>query len=168
MADEAVIDAFFDEMEQLRAAVQGLGLQMGAKDWDWKVLSRMARAVEKHANNIASASDNEWHREHETTGQEVFTDDQLRYAATARCRCGAGLAYPKEISHRQPAKGFGGAWFCSDVLTNRVPFEEGKHDAGLPFAFYEIKSEEQPSANGRTTRPSHVHYDPHSAAGEGS
>jgi len=77
-------------------------------------------------------------------------DKHLRYASTSRCLCGAGLAYPLN-------SGINGHWECSDILTGRaVPHGESgwkTHTAQLPFAFYEIKSEDQPSANGITTRP---------------
>jgi hypothetical protein len=76
---------------------------------------------------------------------DKFSPDELRYAAASRCKCGAGLAYPKNSSPR-------GSWHCSAILTGTA--ERGtEHDSGFPFAFYEIKSEEQPSANGMTTRP---------------
>ncbi len=77
--------------------------------------------------------------------QDKFSPDELRYAATSRCLCGAGFAYPKNSSPR-------GSWYCSAILTGKA--ERGSsHDSSLPFAFYEIKSEDQPSANGQTTRP---------------
>lgn len=75
----------------------------------------------------------------------------LVYAATSRCPCGAGLAYPTD------ADPFTGAWDCSAILTGAaIPTGQPdavKHTALLPFIFYAIKSERQPSANGRTTRP---------------
>lgn len=79
--------------------------------------------------------------------------DDLIYAATARCPCGAGLAYRKD------AKPFGDTahWDCSAILLGTaVPSgrpDSVEHTAVLPFVFYEIKSEQQPSANGATTRP---------------
>jgi hypothetical protein len=83
---------------------------------------------------------------------DIFTDDELIYAAAARCRCGAGLAYPEGI-------GMGGAWYCADVITARVTTGDGAWDSILakahdckPFLSWEIKSERQPSANGATTR----------------
>lgn len=80
-----------------------------------------------------------------------LTDDELVYAATARCKCGAGLAYPYGI-------GGCGYWDCSEILKGRA-VHSGKpgavqHTARLPFTFYEVKSERQPSARGATTRPS--------------
>lgn len=83
--------------------------------------------------------------------QDKFRLEELRFSATVRCDCGAGLAYPKDI-------GIHGSWDCSDILLGRaIPKgQEGSkmHASPLPFAFYEIKSEDQPSANGATTRPS--------------
>ena len=91
--------------------------------------------------------------------ERVFTDDQLRYAATARCHCGAGLAYAP-TDPGVPGSVFKGPseWDCSDILTGRA-IERGQagavlHDEPAPFAFYEIKSEDQPSARGATTRRS--------------
>lgn len=79
-----------------------------------------------------------------------FALDELIFAATARCSCGAGLAYPKNV-------GMHGAWTCSDILLGRAKPkgdpESKMHDGDLPFAFYEVKSENQPSAGGATTRP---------------
>ena len=73
---------------------------------------------------------------------DKFTPDELCYAADARCRqCNAGLAYPKKC-------GPWGEWRCSEELLNGTRGHET-----YPFTFYEIKSESQPSANGRTTRP---------------
>jgi hypothetical protein len=74
------------------------------------------------------------------------------YAARHRCPCGAGLAYTTD------ADPFSGAWDCAAILTGTaIPSGEPgavEHTARLPFVFYEIKSERQPSAEGATTRPS--------------
>jgi hypothetical protein len=97
----------------------------------------------------------------------LFTDNQLRYAARARCKCGAGLAYPKDPTVRQvkdwmPDSPFNywDHWDCSDILTGRaIPKgQEGakEHSGQLQFAFYEIKSEDQPSACGATSRNSKI------------
>ena len=81
---------------------------------------------------------------------KVYTDEELRYAAHARCECGAGFAYPKNT---RDTKLIDMAWECSDILTGRAPLnKEIIHSASLPFNFYEVKSEDQPSANGATTR----------------
>lgn len=73
---------------------------------------------------------------------------KLIYAATKRCPCGAGLAYtPGDPS---------GAWDCSAILLGEaIPIHQPgavQHTAKLPFVFYEILSENQPSADGATTR----------------
>lgn len=81
---------------------------------------------------------------------KIYKDSALVYAATARCPCGAGLAYPKGM-------GPDGRWDCSDILAGRaIPSGQPgsvQHTGLLPFTFYEVKSETQPSANGATTRP---------------
>lgn len=79
--------------------------------------------------------------------------EQLRYSATARCRCGSGLAYNRETIGQE--KMLDQAWVCAAVLLGEVPDvpeQHGKHDQ-FPFFMYEIKDEGQPSAEGRTTRP---------------
>jgi hypothetical protein len=92
------------------------------------------------------------------TDQKIWRDDELRYAARARCQCGAGLAYAP-ADPGSPDSVFKGpsAWDCSDILTGRaVPSGQPgakMHDGPAPFAFYEIRSEDQPSADGETTRP---------------
>ena len=78
--------------------------------------------------------------------------ERLVYAAHARCDCGAGLAY-------DPAncEGEKRCWDCSDILLAKAIVKGlpgwKTHTAPLPFAFYEVKSENQPSAYGATTRP---------------
>jgi len=76
-------------------------------------------------------------------GGDPFPDTDLRYSASARCHCGAGLAYPRNCGGLHQ-------WDCSAVLKGEAT--EGAHEK-YPFMFYEIKSEEQPSAHGATTRP---------------
>lgn len=82
--------------------------------------------------------------------ERTYRDDELTYAATSRCPCGAGLAYPLGTGSR-------GAWDCADILTGRaIPSGQpgaAMHTDRLPFVFWEVKSEHQPSANGATTRP---------------
>lgn len=77
-------------------------------------------------------------------------EKDLRFSATSRCDCGAGLAYYKKCDPFSVAQG--AYWDCADILLNRQPDYTGKHTGQLPFTFYEIKSEDQPSANGATTR----------------
>ena len=71
--------------------------------------------------------------------------EDLIFAAYTRCPCGLGMAY---------VRGSGGFsyWDCSGILMGTSD-ETMKHSDQLPFTFYEIKSELQPSANGATTRP---------------
>lgn len=63
----------------------------------------------------------------------------------------------REWSRHSNPLGMWDHWDCSDILTARaVPNgQPGSrlHTDWLPFAFYEIKSENQPSAHGATTRP---------------
>lgn len=77
----------------------------------------------------------------------VFSEDELVYAAYARCECGLGMAYPKKI-------GMFGSWYCSGMLTHTLDHSK-THSSPLPFAMWEVKSEDQPSANGASTRPKH-------------
>jgi hypothetical protein len=77
----------------------------------------------------------------------TYAPKDLVYAATVRCLCGAGMAYVKSRALSDMK-----FWDCSAILLGRAD-EKVKHEARLPFVFYEIKSEKQPSANGATTRP---------------
>ena len=88
--------------------------------------------------------------------QAPLTDDDLVYAATARCPCGAGLAYVPGGRHPTgvPIHGY---WECGDVLLGRAK-PDGTHQR-YPFVFYEIKGERQPSARGATTRPGGIAKD---------
>lgn len=74
------------------------------------------------------------------------TVDDLTWAATARCRCGAGYIYPTFLHDPH------GHWFCSASVLGTAPLGS-EHDCAKPFAFWNIKSDRQPSANGATTRP---------------
>lgn len=97
-----------------------------------------------------------------------YTGAELRYAATSRCTCGAGLAYPLDHADAQELS----AWVCSRVLLGEVEMPAGAPSApsgffapverpdvagvvhqGFSFVSYEIKSEAQPSVRGATTRP---------------
>lgn len=80
---------------------------------------------------------------------QIPKPDRLVYAAYTRCPCGAGMAYDPAGDSGKP---FGGYWDCSAILLETAD-ESAKHEARLPFAFYEIKSENQPSVNDATTRP---------------
>lgn len=117
---------------------------------------------ENAAHEIIQAYGKQKHEEFEARwerfkrGEGFFTDDDLCYAAGARCHCGAGLAYPRECG------GFH-QWDCSAVLKGTHDKSKNPHEV-YPFAFYSIKSEGQPSAQGHTTRPAPVEK----AAGQGA
>jgi hypothetical protein len=78
---------------------------------------------------------------------------RLVFAARDRCNCGAGMAYdpvgPGVGPFVSPLNGY---WQCSAQILGTAD-ESIAHTPNLPFAFYEILSENQPSANGATTRP---------------
>lgn len=74
----------------------------------------------------------------------IFTDDELVYAAWEFCPCGHGMAYPKNC-------GPGHYWDCSAILKG-IADKIVHHSSQLPFAFYNVKSEIDNSANGTTTR----------------
>lgn len=79
-------------------------------------------------------------------------DSQLVYSAYARCPCGAGLAHkvnPDPLTDEW-------SWDCSAILKGEAikagEPDSVEHTSRLPFMFYEIKSENQLSAKGATTR----------------
>ena len=90
------------------------------------------------------------HQENNFKEKSQYTDDEIVYSATSRCYCGAGLAFPKSCSSKH-------YWDCADILTGRaIPSgQDGSktHTDKLPFMFWKIKSERQPSSQGLTTRP---------------
>lgn len=79
-----------------------------------------------------------------------LTESDLIYAAYSKCPYGAGLAYVRGI-------GINGYWDCSDILLGRAKTKEEpghvQHTGRMPFIFWEVLSEDQPSAKGATTRP---------------
>lgn len=77
---------------------------------------------------------------------QKLTPADLAYAAYNRCECGAGLAHLIDVTKNSQY------WDCSAILTGEAD-PKVKHTAQLPFAFYDIKMEGQPSAYGATTRP---------------
>ena len=77
--------------------------------------------------------------------KEQKSIDELVYAAVKRCPCGAGMAYAKGSGPR-------GHWDCSAILLGTAD-KDVRHEAKLPFAFWSSRSENQPSAQGHTTRP---------------
>ena len=75
----------------------------------------------------------------------VIKAEELRFAAYSRCKCGAGMCYPIQIALQE------GAWYCSAILLGKAD-KSVMHSPSLPFALYELKSEDQPSVKGATTR----------------
>lgn len=86
-------------------------------------------------------------RQKELEGQPIA--QRLVYAATSRCLCGAGLAYDPVGPSGSPATGY---WDCANILCDTAD-RNVKHEQQMPFMFWSIKSEKQPSAYGQTTRP---------------
>lgn len=62
-------------------------------------------------------------------GTDMPTDKRdLTFAATARCPCGALLAYAPDDD----------CWDCSAILMD-VADKDKQHTARLPFTFYKVK-----------------------------
>lgn len=79
-------------------------------------------------------------------GRAAYSPADLRYAAQARCPCGAGYAYPRHVAPW-------GAWWCSALLTGERKLEDDPirtHGEPLPFMFWKVKLE---SPERGTTRP---------------
>jgi len=89
----------------------------------------------------------QYHKEEQERFEErmktnpIFTDDELRYAASERCNCGHGMAYPAKC-------GIHHYWDCSAILKG-IADKNVKHSGRMPFTFYEVKLENE----NRTTRP---------------
>ncbi len=79
-------------------------------------------------------------------GDRPLVASDLKFAATARCKCGAGFCYPRFVHDAH------GQWVCSAILLGTAA-AGSEHDRAKPFVFWDIKGEGQPSANGATTRP---------------
>lgn len=120
-------------MQELLDQIKELEAQLEPLREEWRELSR--QQVQNTEERVQAA-----HRL-----QDKFDPTELRYAAYDRCECGAGLAYPL-------TSGMHGAWHCSAILTGTADTTV-PHTGGKPFSMWEIKSEDQPSANGATTRP---------------
>lgn len=108
-----------------------------------KALRDEADAVSKQACDL--------HTE-ELKAKPLF--ERMVFASDSRCHCGAGMAYDPVTN------GIHGKWECSDIIRYETFDDEKKkavkaaeHTGAMPFAFYEVKAEGQPSAYGRTTRP---------------
>lgn len=72
---------------------------------------------------------------------DKFELSELRFARHTLCECRLGMAYPLNSNVR-------GAWHCSGILLGTAD-EKVKHSGSMPFAFYEVKSENET----QTTRP---------------
>jgi hypothetical protein len=72
---------------------------------------------------------------------------RLIYAATARCQCGAGLAFDPYGPSGRPM----GYWACSRVLLGQAT---GEHCEAQEFAKRTILAENGADAHGQSTRPS--------------
>jgi hypothetical protein len=104
-----------------------------------------ADRLEEQAQKLRVEAREEWLQEQSA----IPLQTRLIYAAWTRCPCGAGLAYDPAGESGQPFRGF---WDCSAILLGTAN-PSVKHEGQLPFAFYSVKSENQPSAGGATTRP---------------
>lgn len=88
---------------------------------------------------VCQESVNQYHREQQEAfdlrlkENPIFTDEELTYSAVTLCPCGHGLAYPKKC-------GAFHYWDCSAILKG-VADKSVKHEAQLPFTFYNIKGE---------------------------
>ena len=81
---------------------------------------------------------------------DKYTDRDIIYAATARCQCGSGVAYP--LDHAAALKS--GAWTCARKLRGEVEGDVFPHDV-LPFIFWKVREETSINNHGgHTTRPS--------------
>ncbi len=116
---------------------------------------KFARAEDLRRQADAAAAEAMKERQTELAQKPLL--ERLIFAAFTRCPCGAGLAYdPADTGEGTPFRG-PSAWDCSAIILGTA-IPDGKpgaveHTGRLPFAFYEIKSEDQPSAQGATTRP---------------
>lgn len=73
----------------------------------------------------------------------MITSGEIRFSATARCACGAGLAHPKDGS-----KTF---WQCSESILGKTN-RDVCNTRTFPFEHFEITAEDDESAKGRSTR----------------
>lgn len=103
-----------------------------------------ANALQKQAEALHA----EAHKRHQSELSAKPLLERMIFAAYVRCPCGAGMAYDPAGE----SGGLRGYWDCSAILLGAADASV-KHEARLPFTFYEVKSERQPSANGATTRP---------------
>jgi hypothetical protein len=79
-----------------------------------------------------------------------YTDQELLYAATDHCQCGAGLAYPLDVEESLEL----GAWVCSKVLRGECTDADKSRHGAFAFSMYKIREETSiNNGGGLTTRP---------------
>lgn len=103
--------------------------------------------IKQYHDEKQAAFDERWQRFR--LGEEVFTLDELCFAATARCEtCGAGLAYPRDCGPMHQ-------WSCSKLLLEGVNARQpGERHSAYSFTMFSILSEDQKTrTGGATTRP---------------
>ena len=91
---------------------------------------------------------------HDARVAKIPLAERLVYAAAARCPCGHGMAYDPTGLVRSDKHGpfkLVSQWECAAILLG-VADKSIEHHEPLPFAFWDVKSENQTSAYGRTTR----------------
>jgi hypothetical protein len=100
-------------------------------------------------------------------GRQTKFKDGLIFAANARCKeCNSGLCYVErqEFETGSWLEESKGSWICLETylasVAKRADFVFKEHQS-LPFVFWSISSEIQPSSTGNTTRPK---SGPHSLA----
>jgi hypothetical protein len=136
------LDEFLIELDQAEANDSG---QRAALDRFHEAARKEAETTERRLKRAE-------------LGLGDFTVYELLFAATFRCKCGAGMAYPDGISAMH------GAWYCSAILLGEATLGT-EHTPAHPFAYYRVKSEGQPTQPGATTRPNgtHIETEPHYA-----
>lgn len=145
-AGRSALDEKKIDVEALHGLLNGYVAVTGRSDLPIESAAYLLLAIQQYKQERSEerrARERQAEYKAETGG--VFALAELRYSAFARCPCGAGLAYPTAFSMH-------GWWDCAAILTGTAD-RAAKHTDKLPFAFYEVKSEDQPSANGATTRP---------------
>lgn len=108
-----------------------------------KKLSESAAAKQQEAYDLRDARE-----------RERPLKDRLVFSAYTRCHCGHGMAYdPLNEVGRDESSPFKmvDRWQCSAQLLG-IADDNLIHSVALPFTFYELKSENTPSAGGASTR----------------
>lgn len=111
-------------------------------------IRRLIREAEQELGRRADARSAALHNrvKDADAGRGDLKEHELIYSAYHRCSCGAGLAYPEGIGPKR------GAWDCAEILKGKANTKV-LHTTKLPFSFFDVRSERDPKAKGRTTRP---------------